>query len=1033
MIMRRVRRVLSQSLLLVLAFMLATQPALVAAQTLRETDIDPISALTASGDAYLTSFSQAALLGAELLAAIEGINVAPAEDLSEEALIQARAKALAMAEQAAIALGSVDDLADSIEAVSPTLPAPIDVGSTAADGLPDETAADLGDVAGLSPEQVDALGAQLDSLAESRLAIGESGLPSELEAQLQAAGFSDGEIAEVATALGARGLADGSLASSLAQFRATQDELAGVRTRALMMYVQLLGKHIAVRQIHGTAARPVTDDELKALAQDELRLLIHIAHLDELWGGDPSLEVGEGDWWFVERYAAQAAERLEAVTLDSQNRGLVVELLLIHQMRTLAISARSGDADYVKVELDRLSELLALQLGDESFVARERQRTDGLVKLAARIVAFPFFRDKISWPIGHKASDLAVDTASRRLDDLGVVDLTPLLGLIPELNEANNQMALLFAAGLPFFPQLGADLALAALDVLSVLSNENMLKWIEAILTGNTDDPALMVASVLFSLLPVIGVIPDIVTLAVDPSIFVKALSLLGIIGSLGDLIGLIPGLQGIGGASFLGDAAAAVIKTLFKNADTAFRLVLDALRLEDAFGVVLDLAKTVIHFVGDSLGSSADEAYGLLKGLFECGLRLWDNFVFFVRRAGTGLLLELGFDEGSLLVGGILRRGGSFTDNALRAVDNIADDAAEAGIRLSDDAADGVGDAVNALGEGKTRQVFSVCFIGAFEIHSAKVASLLPRPLAQGVCDDSLSLFDDLTQAAQRGFDRIPPDDAQRILLGSTTVRAQRIGDLLAKIPEGRTWTSEAVDGLVNLIDNNLDDAAARIFANYSDDVVEQSFAALRQMSTKWDEDAIEGVARLLRIKPDQDLAKVLREFTGGGETGRRFFRRIKLADDHNIAGWPTLARSITSSEGAVWGGYHTLDYAESIGFENIGAFEWVVKAEVPGVGTVERHYDIFDRAGNLYELKNVSEFRLDAANQLIRDMQLLPENELSRMRWVFRGPQNEEIVRRFIETVKTFRMDLYTNQILTEANIVFFGSGRPFDVLVP
>jgi hypothetical protein len=64
---------------------------------------------------------------------------------------------------------------------------------------------------------------------------------------------------------------------------------------------------------------------------------------------------------------------------------------------------------------------------------------------------------------------------------------------------------------------------------------------------------------------------------------------------------------------------------------------------------------------------------------------------------------------------------------------------------------------------------------------------------------------------------------------------------------------------------------------------------------------------------------------------------------------------------------------------------------------------------------------------------MQLLPENELSRMRWVFRGPQNEEIVRRFIETVKTFRMDLYTNQILTEANIVFFGSGRPFDVLVP
>jgi hypothetical protein len=89
-----------------------------------------------------------------------------------------------------------------------------------------------------------------------------------------------------------------------------------------------------------------------------------------------------------------------------------------------------------------------------------------------------------------------------------VVDLTPLLGLIPELDETNNQMALLFAAGLPFFPQLGADFFLAALDILSVLNNENMLMWIEAILTGDTDNPALMVASVLFSLLPVIGAIP---------------------------------------------------------------------------------------------------------------------------------------------------------------------------------------------------------------------------------------------------------------------------------------------------------------------------------------------------------------------------------------------------------------------------------------------------------------------------------------------------------------------------------------------
>jgi len=662
------------------------------------------------------------------------------------------------------------------------------------------------------------------------------------------AGFSDGEIAEVATALGARGLADGSLASSMAQFRATQDELAGVRTRALMLYVQLLGKQIAVRQIHGIAPRPVTDDELKALAQDELRLLIHIAHLDELWGGDTSLDVGEGDWWFVERYAAQAAERLEAVTLDSQNRGLVVELLLIHQMRTLAISARSGDANYVKAELDRLSGLLALQLGDESFVARERQRTGGLVKLAARIVSLPFFRDKISWPVGYRASDLAVDTSRQRLDELGVVDLTPLLGLIPELDETNNQMALLFAAGLPFFQQLEADILLAALDVLSVINDENVLVWIEAILTGNTDDPALMVASVLFSLLPVIGVIPDIYTLAVDASIFVKALSLLGIIGSLGDLIGLIPGLQGIGGASFLGDAASAVIKTLFKNADTAFRLVLDALRLEDAFDVVLDLVKTVIHFVGGSLGSARDEVFALLRGIFEGGLRLWDNFVTFVRRAGTGLLLELGFDEGSLLVGGIIRRGGDFTDDIIPVVDKIGDDAFEAGVRLTDNAGDGLVPLGRHLRPDQLEAMAEA--IGPDDI--------------EGV----LSFIRTLDTSAEAGFSRLARNvDAGElgVLLAKHKGAPQALQQVLgiASRAEFEKWAPGTLDTLIDFTgkhagDFNVETFLTRVSTNINELNFNKQFSnmlvrldgddALRRLVNSSNDDIGNGVARLLR-----------------------------------------------------------------------------------------------------------------------------------------------------------------------------------------
>jgi len=1006
MSMRKVRRVLTQSLLLTLVFVLASQPALVAAQTLRETEIDPISALTASGDAYLTSVSQAALLGAELLAAIEGINAAPAEDLSEEALIQAQAKALAMAEQAAVALGSVDDLADSIEAVSPTLPAPIDVGSTAADGLPDETASDLGDVAGLSPEQVEALGAELESLAEARLAIGASGLPSELEDQLRLAGFSDGEIAEIANALGTRGLADGSLASSMAQFRATQDELAGVRTRALMMYVQLLGKHIAVRQLHGIASRPVTEDELKALAQDELRLLIHIAHLDELWGGDPSLDVGEGDWWFVERYAAQAAERLEAVTLDSQNRGLVVELLLIHQMRTLAISARSGDADYVKAELDRLSELLALQLGDESFVARERQRTGGLVKLAARIVALPFFRDKVSWPVGTKASDLAVDTSKQRLDDLGVVDLTPLLGLIPELDETNNQMALLFAAGLPFFPQLGADFFLAALDILSVLNNENMLKWIEAILTGNTDDPALMVASVLFSLLPVIGVIPDIYTLAVDPSFFVKALSLFGIIGSIGDLIGLIPGLQGIGGVSFMGDAASAVIKALFKNADTAFRLVLDALRLEEAFNVVLDLVKEVVRFVGGTLGSSRDEVAALLREIFEGAGKLWDNFVAFVTRARAALLLKLGISEGTMLVGRMFRLSPELvgiSDETIEVLARLGRELVEAGVDLSDEAAQGLG------------------------------------VVARNVAGPGTEIF-------VRGI---------RSELLDGTLKA------IAKAGSNVRWTDDALEGVSRVVRVSDDLGPAKIenLLRVIGDpqIANETFRALRFITSSWSDQALEGISiairhsggtaeRALRILASTD--PVLDPIRGA--VGDRLFRLVAQGEA-SMLGQSGRWRGFISTmlgvgeEGPfanLFGGSHVLFFIEESG--GFGRFSDVERT-ITRSG-ITRRYDLVGVADELFELKNVGRLDTEAVDQLINDLRILSDAELSDLRWVFRGSpadlgfDSERVVERVVGRLQT-RTDLppqVIEDILARldpdsgvfgpSNIIFTGGTRPF-----
>src|SRR3989304_5084325 len=88
-------------------------------------------------------------------------------------------------------------------------------------------------------------------------------------------------------------------------------------------------------------------------------------------------------------------------------------------------------------------------------------------------------------------------------------------------------------------------------------------------------------------------------------------------IGSIGDIIAIIPGLQAVGGASFIGDAVATVVKTLFKQADNVFRAVLNGLKLADAFDVVADLVKTVVRIVGNSLGESLSAGINTISNIF--------------------------------------------------------------------------------------------------------------------------------------------------------------------------------------------------------------------------------------------------------------------------------------------------------------------------------------------------------------------------------------------------------------------------------
>jgi hypothetical protein len=348
----RWHRRLYRALLIVLVFTFASQPALVAAAPEEVPLSDIERQLLDAGDVYLTSIGQAYLTGLEVVPVVEAIFDAPIESVSIETIQETRAKLLEMAFESAAALGASGALADAIENLGPDRPPAMDPGEQV--GIPDNMRADLLNHVGYSNDQVNLLESELQGLLADKQAVGSNGLPNEIVSQLQQSGFTDIEIQNLEAAVAERGLARSDFDSQLEQFNAARDELADGRTTALVGYTRMVLRESFARQASGQRPRAVTEDEIEALAQDQLRLLIHAGQLQALWGEDTSLEVGEGHWWFIERYASRAAERAEAIILESQNPALLVDLYLSLHMSTLAATARSGDAAYVKAELDGL-------------------------------------------------------------------------------------------------------------------------------------------------------------------------------------------------------------------------------------------------------------------------------------------------------------------------------------------------------------------------------------------------------------------------------------------------------------------------------------------------------------------------------------------------------------------------------------------------------------------------------------------------------------------------------------------------------
>ncbi len=930
----RMRRRLRDALLLFLTALLVSQPLTVSAHSIHSPEQEAIDAVVDAGEAYIDSVGGAMLHAASSIKRIDAINASSIATLSEGALVQARGNLWDLASSLSHAIGGATGVSHSVSQLGlPAIDA-LDVESEAQAGLPEETRSDLVTKTGLSIAQVDGIEAELTGHAQRRFALATGGLPAENVAQLSDAGFTAAEIDEVESALQSWGVVDSSLDTSQDQFEAARDEFASGRSQALVAYVQLLGKQILVRQVNGVEPRAVTQEELDSLAQDELRLLIHAAHLQELWGDDPRLDIGEGDWWFIERYATRAAERLEEVVLDSQNRGLVAELLFVMHFASLAVTARAGDPDYVKSELDGLVELLAFETDAQSFVADQHDRTRGLAKLAAVLVSSVPIREHVAWSLDEKTVSLHAESIQDRLDSAEELPPFDQVGAIEELDETNNQMLYLFAAGLEFWGQLEVDILLAALEILEFINDGSMLAWIKAILTGDTETPAQFAASVLFGLIPVLGSIQDIITLVTEPGIFLKALAIVGIIGGLGELLALI-GLEPAAGASFLGNAASKVMKGLFKAADEIAQFVLNGLKLKQAFRVILDFLHIALKGIGD-LGGSLDEVLDFLRRLFTGDFKLWDNFIALVRRVGADTLVKMGFDEGGDLVGRILRQGADLSDEALRAVDDVGDALASAGARLGDDAADGLGILTRRVDPERFGRLVDVigggCGIsfltnGQVKLARARFSSVCNPELFERVLK-SISDWDDL---ANSGFERLakvlPEEELANALIkyADEPGLSKRVFAIASEAGEG--WTREAGTGILRATDEFGIDLAEEI-AGYSDEVAAKTFDIFGGSSVSWNGERL------------GDLAKVVDRF------GVDDVVTARIGGLQNVDGIDELVKKIINSSGEIEEyALFELELAAEIGSDNI--------VKVSDVIDGKEAADIIKRSGRIIEGK--------------------------------------------------------------------------------
>lgn len=914
-----------------------------------------------NGERFMDSAPVAIGNALQLAQSLEQIAQSDLQTVPEEWLLVARQEALQVAQQTAVAQGALGGILAGAEELEISGQDAVDlddlVTDISANGFSEELETAFVD-AGLTITQVMTLETGATDNFNLRREVAQNGFNLETVALLQSLGLSATDIAGVEETYANYGVADASLPDKLAQLDGTQAELTFVRDSALVAYIQLLSQQVFRAQLNEEIGRAITTADVDALAEDQLRLLTHIGYLNTLWGGETRPDVGEGQWLFVERYSWRVAERLTALILETHNLGLTVDLFIALQIHTVALTAQAGDPVQAKAELDKLAEIQAMLAGDNAPGGQAAlQSTPSLLWRVAIAVYDSTGEDELlQWvsrdeiAVADTAVTVATEQAYGRLTRLGKPTQLPAFsGSVDESDETNNTDLALFYTSRAALPD----------NILSLLEGfipnfEDVLDFVWGVISGQSDNPLAIGINIVLSFVPVLGEVLDLIALFTEPTVWGKAMALIGLAASIASdgsqLLAFLGITIPVAVTTEIADIAASILKNVTKFISDEAVSVIARIPFDQA----LHRGVEVIEFIGRRIIEGGGNLITRIETVLNNSKAA---FTALLTRFGNNLdtLYRIGFREGGYLVGRILHlsdEAASLSDEALEGLAHMGDEMAEAGIELSDEAAQGFGDATEIFGEQGTRNLFFQCFVGAVShsnlrtpktllakpVFSNNKGFLLQNPL--NLCDEAASVYGSLSTQAQRGFSKIPTAEANNILINHPN--AGRIGNLLDNIPNGRVWQSNSTVGLVKLIDQGISDEIIMGLFAYGDDAAQRATQILGDSNQTW--------TRILATDPTDHSVVRLAEVLA--THGPQSVVAQRIDDLKNVPGIDNLVFNVASpGANTVTGALYELQYAHHLFSNNNQAIRRVSDV----IGT-EQAADIILTNGTIIDAKSLN-----------------------------------------------------------------------------